>query len=337
MIVDLLPTEDQQLVADSIEAFLRDALPVDRLREDSGAGAGPERAAWADLAGLGLFGLGLSADEGGVGYGAPEETTVARLFGRYLVSPSVIATMAAVHLAAQAGDAALVAALSSGEKRAAFANLRAPTDGEDLDVQLIDAEGADLLLLLEGERASLFPADAVRDATEIEAIDQTVSLKRAGLSRGAAVAAVDGPALPQRVSILISAYLGGASEAARDMAVEYAKVREQFGQPIGAFQAVKHMCAEMALRTEAAITQAFYATLAFASGAPETAYEVACARTLAGRAGVENGKANIQVHGAMGFTQEANAHHYLKRSFVLSAINSTRRNEQYAIMADVHG
>jgi alkylation response protein AidB-like acyl-CoA dehydrogenase len=62
MIVDLLPTEDQQLVADSIEAFLRDALPVDRLREDSGFGAGPERAAWADLAGLGLFGLGLSAD-----------------------------------------------------------------------------------------------------------------------------------------------------------------------------------------------------------------------------------------------------------------------------------
>src|SRR5262245_8107719 len=64
MIVDLLPTEDQQLVSDSVESFLRDALPVDRLREDTGFGGAPERGLWADLAGLGLFGLGLSEDQG---------------------------------------------------------------------------------------------------------------------------------------------------------------------------------------------------------------------------------------------------------------------------------
>jgi len=336
MIVDLLPTEDQQLVSDSVEAFLRDALPVDRLRDDAGAGGAPERAAWADLAGLGLFGLGLSADQGGVGYGAPEEITVCRLFGRNLVSPSVLATMAAVHLAAEAGDATLTAALADGGKRAAFANLRIQGEGA-LDVQLIDAEGADLLLLVEADRASLLPAAAVRDLTEVEAIDQTVSLARASLDRAAATASVAGEALPQRVSLMISAYLAGASEAARDMAVEYAKVREQFGQPIGAFQAVKHMCAEMALRSEAAHTQAFYATLVFTTGSAETGYEVACARSLAGRAAVENGKANVQIHGGMGFTQEANAHHYLKRAFVLSAINSTRRGEQHRIMADVQG
>jgi alkylation response protein AidB-like acyl-CoA dehydrogenase len=337
MIVNLLPTEDQKMVSDSVESFLRDALPVDRLREDSGFGAGPERAAWADLAGLGLFGLGLPEDQGGVGYGAPEEVTVTRLMGRNLVSPTVIATMAAAHVAAEAGDAALVAALAGGETRAAFANVRTPGDGATWQVQLIDAEGADLLLVLEADSASLVPTSAARDITEVEAIDQTVSLRRADLDRSAATTTAAGEAIPQRVSLMISAYLAGASEAARDMAVEYAKVREQFGQPIGAFQAVKHMCAEMALRSEAAHTQAFYATLVFTTGAAETGYEAACARSLAGRAAVENGKANVQIHGGMGFTQEANAHHYLKRAFVLSALNSTRRGEQHRIMADVHG
>jgi len=337
MIVDLLPTEDQQLVSDSVESFLRDALPVDRLREDTGFGAAPERAIWGELAGLGLFGLGLSAEQGGVGYGAPEEITVARLFGRNLTSPSVIATMAAVHVAAEAGDGDLVAALAAGEKRAAFANLRTPGASGPWDVQLIDAEGADLLLLLEADQAHLIPAAAARDVTEAEAIDQTVQLQRASIDRGAAIATAAGEAIPQRVSLMASAYLAGASEAARDMAVEYAKVREQFGQPIGAFQAVKHMCAEMALRSEAALTQAFYATLVFTTGSPDTGYEVACARSLADRAAVENGKANVQIHGGMGFTQEANAHHYLKRAFVLSALNSTRRGEQHRIMADVHG
>jgi alkylation response protein AidB-like acyl-CoA dehydrogenase len=337
MIVDLLPTEDQQLVSDSVESFLRDALPVDRLRDDAGFGGGPERALWAELSGLGLFGLGLAEDRGGVGYGAPEEITVARLFGRNLVSPIVIATMAAVHVAAETGDAALVAALVSGEQRAAFANVRTPSQDGAWDVQLIDAEGADLLLVLEADRAYLVPAAAVRDVSEVEAIDQTVSLRRAALDRGAAVTVAAGEAIPQRVSLMISAYLAGASEAARDMAVEYAKVREQFGQPIGAFQAVKHMCAEMALRSEAAHTQAFYATLVFTTGSADAGFEAACARTLAGRAAVENAKANVQVHGGMGFTQEANAHHYLKRAFVLSAINSTRRGEQHRIMADVAG
>jgi alkylation response protein AidB-like acyl-CoA dehydrogenase len=334
MIVDLLPTEDQQLVSDSVESFLRDALPVDRLREDTGFGGAPERGAWADLAGLGLFGLGLSAEQGGVGYGAPEEVTVARLMGRNLVSPTVLATMAAAHAAAEAGDGALVAALAGGETRCAFANLRAP-GGSPWDVQLIDADGAGLLLLLQADKAHLIPADAVRDLNELEAIDQTVSLKRGVVDHTAALHTVAGEAIPLRVSLMISAYLAGASEAARDMAVEYAKVREQFGQPIGAFQAIKHYCAEMALRSEAAHTQAFYATLVFTTGAPEAGYEAACARTLAGRAAIENGKANVQIHGGMGFTQEANAHHYLKRAFVLAAINSTRRGEQVRIMADV--
>jgi alkylation response protein AidB-like acyl-CoA dehydrogenase len=339
MIVDLLPTEAQQLIGDSVERFLCESIPVDRLRHDASFGGASERAVWSGLADLGLFGLGLAVECGGAGYGFPEEVSVARIMGRNLTSPSVLATIAAVHIAAAAGNDNLVALLVSGEKRAAFANLRAAAGNEPFDVQLIDAEGADLMLLLEADKVHLIDAGAARDITAVDAIDQTVQLQRAFIERDAAAAAatVLGEAFPFRLSLMISAYLVGVSESARDMAVKYAKVREQFGQPIGAFQAVKHMCAEMALRCEAAHTQAFYATLVFDTESRDSGYEAACARLLASRAAIENGKANVQIHGAMGFTQEADPHHYLKRSFVLAAINSTVRAEQQRIMADVDG
>lgn len=337
MIVDLLPTEAQQLVSDSVERFLCESLPVDRLRAENSFGAARERAVWGGLAELGLFGLGLATDRGGAGYGFPEEIIVARLMGRNLTSPSVLATVAAVHVAAAADDSALVDSLVSGKKRVALANLRSSSDGGSFDVQLIDAEGAGLVLLSESDKVHLIELSAARDIHDVDAIDQTVQLQRAFIERGKVAARASGEELPLRLSLMISAYLAGASESARDMAVEYAKVRQQFGQPIGAFQAVKHMCAEMALRSEAAHTQTFYAALVFDTGSRESGYEVACARYLASRAAIENGKANVQIHGAMGFTQEANPHHYLKRAFLLSAINSTTRTEQRRIMADVNG
>jgi hypothetical protein len=244
--------------------------------------------------------------------------------------------MVAVHAAAAADNGGLTKALIAGEKKAAFANLRVIKNEAPWDVQLIDADDTDFLLLPVVGNAHLIPSQAAHNVDPIEAIDQTIQLQRASLRRDSA-AVIPGDALPERVSLMVSAYLTGLSEAARDMAVAYAKVREQFGQPIGAFQAIKHMCAEMALRSEAAHTQTFFATLVFAGGSGDSGYEAACARTLAGRAAIENGKANVQVHGGMGFTQEANAHHYLKRAFVMAAINSTRRGEQRRIMADVLG
>lgn len=337
MIVDLLPTEAQQLISDSVERFLNESLPVDRLRHEASFGGARERMVWGGLADLGLFGLGLAAEHGGAGYGLPEEIIVARLMGRNLISPGVLATIVAIHVAAAAGNRGLIKLLASGEKRAALANLRSPSEAGPFDTQLIDAERTDLVLLAEADKVHLIEASAARDFQEVGAIDQSVRLQRAFIERDAVAATVPGEASPLRLSLMITAYLVGASESARDMAVQHAKVREQFGQPIGAFQAVKHMCAEMALRSEAAHTQAFYATLVFDTGSHKSGYEVACARCLANRAAIENGKANVQIHGAMGFTQEANPHHYLKRSFVLAAINSTVRGEQRRIMADVDG
>jgi alkylation response protein AidB-like acyl-CoA dehydrogenase len=121
--------------------------------------------------------------------------------------------------------------------------------------------------------------------------------------------------------------LAGVAEAARDMAVSYAATRVQFGQLIGAFQAVKHACADMAMRAEAAAAQTFYAALLVTAGNADTASDVASARLIAGKAALDNAKANIQVHGGMGFTQECDAHLYLKRAQLFSALNGSRARQ----------
>lgn len=329
MIVDLLPTDEQTAIRDSVAAMVARVFPVARLHEATSFGAGAEIAAWQELAGLGLFGLGLSEEEGGVGYGIAEEVTVARELGRFLVSPSVLATMLAVH----AASADLRAAFCAGEKRAAFANPFRPVDfaTDSADVQLLDARGADVAVLWNDYQLALYVISDCGKA--VEAIDETISLNRVSLNLGSPLRAVPGAALPRRAGLLLAAYLTGIAEATLAMAVDYAKIRIQFGQPIGAFQAIKHYCAEMARRSEAALSQTFYAAIEATVREDEDFFEMACARLLAGDAAVENARFNVQIHGGMGFTYEADAHLFLKRALLVSAINSGVRQEQMRIMA----
>jgi alkylation response protein AidB-like acyl-CoA dehydrogenase len=311
MIADLLPTEEQSMIQESVASFLADRLPVERLRDETAAGAGAERACWSGLAEIGLFGLGLAEAAGGVGYGLPEEVIAARELGRALASPTVLATMLAAHLAGD--DAELVAAFTGGAARAAFANR---LDGDD--AQLIDAQEAGHLVGWGEDGAWLAPAAVAADRTARGAMDESVSLERARLGGSAGA-----PALGLRADVLACAYMTGIAEATLAMAVEYAKTRRQFDQFIGAFQAIKHTCADMAVRAEAARAQTFFAALALETGEADAAREVAAARLIARRAAIENAKANIQVHGAMGFTQESTAHLFLKRAHLIAALNTS--------------
>jgi alkylation response protein AidB-like acyl-CoA dehydrogenase len=314
MIADLLPTEDQSMIQDSVASFLADRLPVERLRDTAAAGGGAERAEWAGLAEIGVFGMGLAEDKGGVGYDLAEEVIAARELGRNLVSSNVLATMLAAHLAADRPE--LVADLAAGVSRAAFANLG---EAGETSAQLIDAEGADHFVAWDETSAFLFPAAGAANRTVKAAMDDTLQVERAdlaGLTR-------HGVSLAQRADVLVCAYLTGIAEAAVAMAVEYAKTRQQFDQPIGAFQAIKHACADMAVRAEAARAQTFYAALAVQTADPSAATEVAAARLIARRSAIENAKANIQIHGGMGFTQESTAHLYLKRALTMATLNAS--------------
>src|SRR5690606_33176714 len=116
--------------------------------------------------------------------------------------------------------------------------------------------------------------------------------------------------------VLASAFLAGLAEAARDMATEHARTRIQFGKPIGVNQAIKHVCADMAVAADAAISQTLFAAIALQSGRGDSMFQVLAAKSVATRAAIDNAANGIQVHGGMGYTFEHNAHLVLKRAHV---------------------
>lgn len=319
MIVDLIPSDELRMIEDGLRSFLQGRLPVERLREVQNHGGAAEQALWADLAGLGLFALGSPEACGGMGLGLAEEALAARALGLSLVSPAVLAQLVAPHFASHG---ALRAALVAGTTKTAFAN--AFGDGT---AQLIDGSAAEQVLLVSPQGAMLLPRNALGEARDMAGMDETVTMARVAVP-------AELPArchAAERSSLLIAAYLTGIAQATLAMAVDYAKTREQFGQPIGAFQAIKHQCADMASRAAAAEAQSFFTAVGFGQTL-DVASEVACARLLADRAAIDNARANIQIHGGMGFTADCDAHLFLKRAHLLALLGSNQAAERRRLL-----
>lgn len=306
--IDLLPDDAQQALADNFAEVLAAEAPLARLREPGGS----DRKLIAMLAGLGWTGLGIAPEQGGIGGGAVEEVLLMREAGRWLVSPNLAATM----LAARLADLTVAADLIGGVHEAALA----------FDQYRLDGREAALTVYLAQEGAGIVD---IEDAAAIRAIDDSVTLERIRVALPKHADAAAG----RRFVLWSGAVLAGMAEAARDMAVAYAKVREQFGQPIGGFQAIKHGCADMALRCEAAWTQVAFAALAEDAGRSDAAFQVAAARLIAGDAALRNTRANVQVHGGMGFTEECDAQLLVRRTQVWLAASGGERRHQRAILA----
>ena len=117
-----------------------------------------------------------------------------------------------------------------------------------------------------------------------------------------------------RGAVFHSAEMLGAAEAVMNLAVEYAKVREQFGRPIGSFQAVKHRCADMLVDVEGMRSAAYHAAWALGAGGSDAAAAAATAKIWCSDAAVRVAESALQVHGGIGFTWEADVHLYLKRA-----------------------
>lgn len=324
--IDLLPSEEQQQIIDSVAGFLAEELPLTRLRpgpdgeRQGDIDLSTER--WHHIADLGWFGLGVSEERGGAGYTVVAEMLVARELGRYAVSPSIAATIAAAQLAAHAGSE-LGEAIIGGERRVAFASRLCVDEDE---YHLIDARGASHFLVVDGTEARLHEAAAFDNARTVISLDDAVTLERARLVSGARPLLRDaGGDVAHRVSLLNSAQLLGVAEAALKLAVDYAKVREQFGQAIGSFQAIKHRCADMAVLAEAAFAQSFFAGLSQAGGQPDAAYQIAAAKVIGAEAALANARSCVQIHGGIGFTAECDAHIFLKRAHLLGQLGGERR------------
>ena len=117
----------------------------------------------------------------------------------------------------------------------------------------------------------------------------------------------------------------GVAETALALIVEYAKVRETFGRKIGTYQAVRHVCADMALRAEAARCQLWSAAAALKERRSDAQAHLDAAQHLANRAAVMNADADIQLHGGIGVTEEHHAHLLLKHSLLLARLFGSKR------------
>ena len=147
----------------------------------------------------------------------------------------------------------------------------------------------------------------------------------ADLSAAPVICRVDDPGIRQIGALHAAALSVGLAETARDMIVEYAKVRHTFGRPIGAYQAVRHPCADMAVRCVEAKAQLYAAAVAWADGREDADVQVYSARVLADHAALKNADDNIQLHGGIGVTDEFDAHYLIKRANVMTGWLGDRR------------
>jgi alkylation response protein AidB-like acyl-CoA dehydrogenase len=314
MTIDLNPSEDQRGMLDAARTLLAQRFPVSRLRGDA---ADPLAGDAADaLAGIAAFGgLGVAAPEelGGTGLTVLEEALLHVEFGRHLIDPGALAAAIGARLAAGLGRRELAAQAVAGEARFALAH---PAGN---GVQLLAAAGARYALTWRSGCLRLI--DLARLApVAVQSIDESLPLSRAVVTGDAVIGTLNDAPLARHADLLVSAQLLGIAEATRDMAVAYAGVRQQFGQPIGAFQGVKHHCADMAIRAEMVSAQLVMAALAERDGRSDAAFQTAALRLLAPRVALDNARTNIQVHGAIGFSAECDAHLYVKRAHALARI-----------------
>jgi alkylation response protein AidB-like acyl-CoA dehydrogenase len=340
---------DEQLeLRRTVRRFLDDVSTSAAVRAAMESELGYDPVVWRRLSTeLGLTGLLVAESGGAGGAGFVEVAIVLEEMGRALLCAPFLSTLMAMcallefddpvarsllrDIAAGRVRASLALAGDDGEWWAGSASTMA-RDGEAgfvLDGHksfVLDGTDAERVLVLAQTDAgpSLFVAGGdvpglVR--TALPAIDQTRRLARLEF-RGVPATPIGEVGMAgaplrramQRIVIALAAEQVGCAQRCLDMAVAYAKVREQFGRPIGSFQAIKHKCANLFMEVEAARSAAYYAAWAVDADSGEVPIVASLAKAYCSETATRAAGENIQVHGGVGFTWEHDAHLYLKRA-----------------------
>ncbi|MFE2985733.1 acyl-CoA dehydrogenase family protein [Streptomyces sp. NPDC055092] len=364
--MDFTYSEEQEDLRRTVRGLLERFAPIDAVLRTASAGEGHDRALWRRMAGeLGLHGLGIPEEYGGVGFGPVELGAVLEETGRALLSaPFFSSAVLAARAVLDSGDkdaaASLLPALASGEHVAVLA-LTGDCTGEEpaLPVRanrrpggwrltgtvrpVPDLYAADLLLVparTEGGAGlfSLSRATAGVGVVPLPSLDPTRPVGALELD-DASAEPVGEPghawpglrrALDVALALLAAEQVGGAA-AVLDMSVAHAGTRQQFGRPIGGFQAVKHHCANMLVDVESARATAHYGLLAAATGEPDLPVAASAAKAYCSAAFTRCAETNIQIHGGIGFTWEHPAHLYLKRAKAAEAFLGSPRAHLEAV------
>jgi alkylation response protein AidB-like acyl-CoA dehydrogenase len=324
---------EQDELRASVRRWMADRAPLTRVRELMETQDGLDRGVWEQAgAQLGLQGLAIPESYGGSGFTFAEQAIVLEEFGAALYSGPYLASavLAATALLASPDEGArrdFLPGIASGETIATLAfteddgswdpatiRLAAVKDGEDWRLDghksfVLDGATAGLILAVAATDAglSLFavqPEAAGLGRVTLPTMDQTRKLARLEFA-GTPARLIGSPGAAEQ--------LGGAQRAL-DMAVEYAKLRHQFGRPIGSFQTIKHRCADLLLEVESLRSAVGYAAAAVAEGSPEIPVLASLTKAYASETYFHVAAENIQIHGGIGFTWEHDAHLYFKRA-----------------------
>jgi len=315
--------DDEQLaLQDNVSRFCRGRWPLEQVAERSGEGL--DRGAWSELVELGVPTVMVDEAAGGLGLGAVEGAIVFEKLGHHLVPGPLLWSALAALLIPQVADGGLVAGGTEDDGRSPlFVEHAAAID----TLVVLRPDGVARL-----DRAEL-PAFAEGDALDpLNGVGVFASLP-AGTPLGDAACA----ARLRRVAVVLTAALQlGIADAALEVAVAYSLGRRQFGVPIGSFQALKHMMADMYVRVGLA-RSATYAAAAVLDdpGVGELERSIGAAKLLAGEAAVENARSAIQVLGGMGFAWEMAPHFLLKRALVLDQSFGTPGSHALAIASSL--
>lgn len=328
--------------------FLADKFGPDRVAELAESDEGWDRAAWAEIAGLGWTSLSVPEEHGGAGMTFLDEAVVFEETGRALYPGPYFSTVG-LALPALAGDA--LAGVVSGEQAATLAWAEDPATASLADLDAIqcraeeatgewhltgtkilvpDLGAADVVVVAArtGEGVGLF-ATAGGDRRVHPTVDGTRRLGTLVLDRAPAtllVAPGETEKLMARIRDRALTALAleavGVAQTALDLAHSFASERQQFGRPIGVYQAVAHQVADMYRDVELARSLAYFAAWCVAEGEERAASAVPAAKAVAAEAAMTACERSIQIHGGIGFTWEHILHRYYKRAHWIAAFDA---------------
>lgn len=312
---------DEMEISRAAGTFLGTEFPLERLHVNS-----RDTLSLDAFAQLGWFAFTAPEAAGGVGLSIVEEMLFFLELGK--VAGPLAALIQALAVATARDDIELCTKLVAGECEVALLVEHSPGGR----FRLIGNASAHYALGMAPDSATLYSLDGGY-CKEVACLDRSVAMF-VGDDAAALYPVVnrEGSAVWQKAQVGVSAMMVGLAETAMKMIVDYAKVRHTFGRAIGSYQAVRHPCADMAVRIEAARCQLFYAATAHREAQSDAAMQIDAAQLLAVRAAKQNTDANIQLHGGIGVTDEHSAHLLLKRANLMERLLSSTRSARASLL-----
>jgi alkylation response protein AidB-like acyl-CoA dehydrogenase len=313
-------TDEQELLRRQARSFLAERVSAERVAELADSEVGWDPDSWQALAELGWLGVSVAEEEGGAGLGFVEEAVLIEELGRALYPGPYLSTVA---LALPLLPSELRREAAAGERRWSVA----------LDGPLVPAlASVDRVVAVRSGRLVAVPA---RGET-VPTVDATRRFGRLDDGEGEDLGPAEAlEAARPRVLAALAVEAVGVAQRALELAVAHARERQQFGRPIGVYQAVSHRLADTYVDVELSRSLAYWAAWCVAAGDDQAPLAAAAAKSYATEAAVAACERSIQIHGGIGFTWEHVLHRYYKRALWLESFAGSPRRHREAVAAHV--